>query len=127
MTATTSTNAVLALTALWASRPGLDASVEQVAAWYGDKARVHELLAAQASEPIEAAAEQAHAVAAYEHARRLLLDACPRPVGAEAEALDLGERADTAAWGDSGAIRRTRITTRTVGAADETRVAVSAS
>jgi hypothetical protein len=87
---------VLELTALWASRPALNAPAERVAAWYQAKGELHEQMAGAATAADEASAEQAHAAAAYEHARRLLLDARPRPTGAEAEAVGLGERADAA-------------------------------
>jgi hypothetical protein len=92
MTAT-KVNTVLALTALWASRPGPDATTEQVAAWYAGKARVHEELAEQAPTEVERAQECAHAAAAAEHVHRLLLEAVPRPAGAEAEAVYQADRA----------------------------------
>jgi len=87
-------NMVLALAALWASRPGLNTPAEQVAAWYQAKARTHEELAEQVDTAAERAEAEANAVAAYEHANRLLLDASPRPAGAEAEAVALAEQAD---------------------------------
>jgi hypothetical protein len=90
-------NMVLALTALWASRPGLNAPAEQVAAWYQAKGRTHELLAREAATRAERAEAEANALAAYEHANRLLLDASPRPAGAEAEAVMLAEQADRVA------------------------------
>lgn len=98
-TSTTSTAFVLELTALWASRPGLNAPAERVAAWYQAKGELHEQLAGAATAAGEASAEQAHAAAAYEHARRLLLDDQPAPVGAEAEAIGQGAPAGTAARG----------------------------
>lgn len=82
-------NTLLALTALWASHPAPDAAPEQVAAWYAAKARTHEALAEQAPTIAERTEELAYAVAAAEHARRLLLDGVPRPAGAEAEAVFL--------------------------------------
>jgi hypothetical protein len=77
MSAATSTNGVIALATLWASRPRPNtdpiAEAEQTAAWYREKGRVHELLAEQAPLLAERIAEQEHAAAAYEHARRLLI------------------------------------------------------
>lgn len=89
-------NALIAFTALWASRPGLGASAEQVAAWYHAKGRTHEALAAQARTPAEQVEALTNAAAAYEHARRLLVDVSPRPAGTEADAVALDARADTA-------------------------------
>lgn len=66
-------NALTEFAALTLTRPGPDASADAVAAWYEAKGRLHEHLAAESAHlgPAEAAAELAHAAAAYEHARRL--------------------------------------------------------
>ena len=74
-------NAMIELATLWASRPGLDATTEQIAAWYQAKARTHERLAAQVGTQTERVTELGHAAAAYEHARGLLIAAeATRPV-----------------------------------------------
>jgi hypothetical protein len=57
------------------------------------KGRTHELLAREAATAAERAEAEANALAAYEHANRLLLDTSPRPAGAEAEAVALAEQA----------------------------------
>lgn len=89
-------NALIEFTALWATRPGLNAPAEQVAAWYQAKGRTHEGLAEQARTLPERIEALTHAAAAYEHARRLLVDVSPRPAGVEADAVALDARADTA-------------------------------
>lgn len=68
-------NALIEMTALWATRPAADAPDHVVAAWYEAKGRLHEHLAAAGGRD-EAAAELSYAATAYEHARRLL-DASP--------------------------------------------------
>lgn len=71
-------NAVSEFAALWASRPGLDASVEQTSAWYRAKGELHEWLAGQAErrgDVAEQATEQGYALAAHEHACALLIEA----------------------------------------------------
>jgi hypothetical protein len=84
-------NALIELAALWATRPGLYATPEQVAAWYQAKGHVHEGLAADARTDAERITALSIAAGAYEHARRLLLDASPRSYGAEAVASVLDD------------------------------------
>lgn len=100
-------NTLLALTALWASRPTSGAAPEQVAAWYAAKSRTHEALAAEAPTDAERCQEMCHAAAAAEHARQLLLDTVPRQAGAEAEAVYLAPRT---AGGDRRRVERVAVT-----------------
>lgn len=66
-------NTLTEMTALSLARPGVDATADQVSAWYEAKGRLHEHLAATVVDPIERAAELADAATAFEHSRRLLL------------------------------------------------------
>ena len=79
-------NIVLALTTLWASQPGPNATLEQEAAWYTDKARTHEQIADLARTDDERAEHQSHAAAAAEHARALHIKAEAKRRQAEADA-----------------------------------------
>lgn len=65
-------NALIEMTALCTSRPSATAPVEQVAAWYQAKARMHEALAARRA-PAEQARELRYAASAAEHARQLII------------------------------------------------------
>jgi hypothetical protein len=66
-------NAIVEFSRLRLEQPGPDASPAAVAGWYQMKGRLHEDIAAQGGPDVRA--EQAYAMAAYEHARRILQDA----------------------------------------------------
>lgn len=62
-------NAIIELTRLYQQRPGPDAPIEAVAAWYHAKGRLHELLGRTGGP--DSAQELAFAAASHEHARAL--------------------------------------------------------
>jgi hypothetical protein len=64
-------NTLVEMAALALQRPSVDATPDQLAAWYEAKGRLHEHLAADLVDSIEQAAELAYAAAAFEHARQL--------------------------------------------------------
>jgi hypothetical protein len=66
----TSTAFVLELNVLSLNRPGLDATRDQVAAWYLAKGQLHESLATGLAGK-ERADELSYAATAFEHARSL--------------------------------------------------------
>lgn len=72
-----------------AHRPTADATTDQVAAWYQEKGRLHEHLAAAETDSAAAAAELAYAAAAYEHARRLAAEISSQPAYAAAVVLPM--------------------------------------
>lgn len=67
--ALTGGRAVTAITAVWMAAPGLNATKDELAAWYLAKGHLHEQLAQAGGQ--DAADENVYAAAAYDHARRL--------------------------------------------------------
>jgi hypothetical protein len=63
-------NAMIEMTALRLHQPRPHAPASEVAAWYEHKARLHERLARLGGP--DAGQEEAYAMAAHDHARRLL-------------------------------------------------------